>query len=278
MPSSSPTPSHPATHSRESTPASSLTSGAPAIVTLLSGTQDVDWQDEDDNPDAERLPGLGVSSHRSQNPQYPVIPVQKCAKRPQGPNAHATAKKRCAATAKNSAALAADIAILNAERESCAQELADTHNIKIKEVRQRILASSSLPKRRAPNLWNTKMSAVAKRLNADHETGDCYLPAEIRDMVRKDPKLAELTAQEEAQLRVELEVKREQKQRGVRATNVAAAKDAARTMKALMVEAWWALRCSLAGIFTTPLCAHRMHYSKTISKSLLCLSSTAFPL
>ncbi|KAJ7204517.1 hypothetical protein C8J57DRAFT_1542244 [Mycena rebaudengoi] len=80
------------------------------------------------------------------------------------------------------------------------------------------------------------MSFIARKLNEGHELGDRFLPPQIREMVRKDPELLELTPQDEAKLKAELMAKREVKHRGVRTTNAAAAKDAGRTMKALVDE------------------------------------------
>ncbi|KAJ7204518.1 hypothetical protein C8J57DRAFT_1542245 [Mycena rebaudengoi] len=106
--------------------ASSPPPSSPPPISISKDSFDDEWEDEDIGSDTEHLPGLGVTSHRTRNPQYPVIPIQKRAKRPRGPNARATARLRREVTAKNSRALAADIKDLNAEREARAVELAET--------------------------------------------------------------------------------------------------------------------------------------------------------
>ncbi|KAJ6474073.1 hypothetical protein DFH09DRAFT_1109706 [Mycena vulgaris] len=93
------------------------------------------WEDED-----AQLAGLGTTTHRSRHRTVRVIPICKHRRRVGGANSHATAKARAIKTGKG-LDLVEDLAAWEVEREECAQQLADKHCMKLKEMRQRMLST-----------------------------------------------------------------------------------------------------------------------------------------
>ncbi|KAJ7146952.1 hypothetical protein C8R44DRAFT_864658 [Mycena epipterygia] len=193
---------------------------------------DAEWEDED-----QQLQGLGTTSHRSRNPGAKVIPLRKHHQNNKGPNARATATKRRGATKSKMHALAADLGVLETERDAMAEVLAQKHGMKIKEVRRRMLSSSTFKTSRRVSLYNAKISRVMATLNADRVTGDRLKIPEVKKMVKEDPSmLMDFTLEEEEEMIAELQEKRALKRRGTRATNLAAGADARRTIERLMEE------------------------------------------
>jgi hypothetical protein len=62
-------------------------------------------------------------------------------------------------------------------------------------------------------------------LDSDHAVGDRLLINDIRQLVKDDPDLQNLSKAQEAELREELTALREEKKRGARPTNRSAAQD-----------------------------------------------------
>ncbi|KAJ7778569.1 hypothetical protein B0H14DRAFT_2631403 [Mycena olivaceomarginata] len=87
---------------------------------------DENWVDEDS------LAGL-ASTHRSRNPLAPLIRARPKAKRVQGPNMRATERKRHESKAQRGRALAHDLWKAHEDRDKLAEELAETHGMKVKE-------------------------------------------------------------------------------------------------------------------------------------------------
>lgn len=132
------------------------------VVDVDPDDDDEGWQDEE-----ELLQGLGTTTHRSRNRAMPVIPVRR--HRPRvvaGANVRATARKRRGEKTSKMAQLASDLNDWEVEREERAQELAERHGIKVKEVRRRMLASSVFKPKRKVSLYNAKISRLMKTLNA----------------------------------------------------------------------------------------------------------------
>ncbi|KAJ7797032.1 hypothetical protein B0H14DRAFT_3494223 [Mycena olivaceomarginata] len=156
-----------------------------AALPLLPDNGDSNWVDED------ALAGL-ASTHRSRNPLAPLIRARSKAKRVRGPNMKATERKR-----------------LQENRETVAEELAETHGMHIKEVKRRMNFSSAFKQRRKTSAYNATVALVMQELNEDLPAGSKYrATAEIKDK------------------REELERKKLLRSVGVRTSSKAAALDA----------------------------------------------------
>jgi hypothetical protein len=124
--------------------------------------EDNDWEDEDD----AQLAGLGTTTHRSRHRTRRAIPVRqhrRLVKR--GANARATAEKKRTVTGNRAKALAADIELWEADRKEHANALAEKHGAKVKEVRRRMLASTTFKPRRKVSAYNAKISHIMTDLN-----------------------------------------------------------------------------------------------------------------
>jgi hypothetical protein len=127
--------------------------------------------------------------------------------------------------------------------------------MKVKDVRRRMLATSTYKMPRKPSLYNAKISVIMADLNAgkpsffffpgvdspghvvDREEGSRLTIPEVKVIVRDDPSLLEgYTTEEEAQMLADLEAKRDRKCRGTRANNISANADIKRTMARLVEE------------------------------------------
>ncbi|KAJ7134939.1 hypothetical protein C8R43DRAFT_956169 [Mycena crocata] len=205
-----------------------------------------EWVDED-----AQLDGLGTTTHRSRNRGrgIPVIPVRKHRRRVAGVNVRATATKRRTEKESKMEKLAADLKLWVQEREVRAQELAEKHGMKLKEVRRRMLAPTSFTPKRKVSLYNTKISCIMARLNADRELGERYKIPEVKRMVAADPTMLEgFTEEEEEEMVADVLAKRRTKNTGTRANNLAASADAKHTIERLALEIMrLAERCGMIG-------------------------------
>jgi methylphosphotriester-DNA--protein-cysteine methyltransferase len=96
---------------------------------------DDDWVDDD------ALDGL-ATTHRSRNPLAAVIRFRAQKKMARGPNIRATQRKKQASKAKRERAVAEDILKHHASRDAEAEELAEAHNMDVKEVKRRMMAGT----------------------------------------------------------------------------------------------------------------------------------------
>ncbi|KAJ7148709.1 hypothetical protein C8R43DRAFT_888795, partial [Mycena crocata] len=219
--------------SRASSPEPPATKRKRQIVDFDLDDGDPEWEDVD----GAQLGGIGTTTHRSRNRGKPVIPIRKHRRRDAGANSRASARKRKVAKGDKVGALAKDIKQWEIEREERVHELATKHDIKPKEVRRRMLASTTLKPTRKPSLYNAKISRIMADLNEDRELGARYKIPEVKRMVADDPTMLDaFTEEEEEEMLRELEEKRKLKHHGARATNKAAKEDARQTIDRLAKE------------------------------------------
>lgn len=122
--------------------------------------EDNDWEDEED----VQLAGLGTTTHRSRHRNRHSIPVRRhrgFVKR--RANARVTAEKKRVVTGNQAKALAADIELW--ERKERVHSLAETHELKVKEVRRRMLLSTTFKPHRRVSPYNAKISCIMADLN-----------------------------------------------------------------------------------------------------------------
>ncbi|KAJ7871686.1 hypothetical protein B0H14DRAFT_2190910, partial [Mycena olivaceomarginata] len=133
--------------------------------------------------------------------------------------------------------LGGDLDVLDKELDERAEKLAEKYSMKVKDVRRRMLATSTYKMPRKPSLYNAKISVIMADLNTDREEGSRLTIPEVKVIVRDDPSLLEgYTTEEEAQMLADLEAKRDRKCRGTRANNISANADIKRTMARLVEE------------------------------------------
>jgi hypothetical protein len=128
---------------------------------------DVQLDDGDDDWEDLATQGLGTSTqtHRSRNPGKPRIPLKQHRRVAGGKNAHASALKRRNAKTSKMHRLGGDLDAIDAELVEHTERLATKYSMKPKEVRRRLLASSSYKPQRKPSLYNAKISVVMAELN-----------------------------------------------------------------------------------------------------------------
>jgi hypothetical protein len=118
----------------------------------------------DDDNDA--LPNVeGVTTWASCNPGKAVIPPRQRPKRVLGAEQRRTAKDRVKSKKRRMAALLADIAEINGDRNTCIRELATKHKFKPKLVKQRLSSITTYKKPRKISLFWAKLHYLAKVLN-----------------------------------------------------------------------------------------------------------------
>ncbi|KAJ7773543.1 hypothetical protein B0H14DRAFT_3589089 [Mycena olivaceomarginata] len=133
--------------------------------------------------------------------------------------------------------LGGDLDVLDKELDERVEKLAEKYSMKVKDVRRRMLATSTYKMPRKPSLYNTKISVIMADLNADHEEGSRLTIPEVKVIVRDDPSLLEgYTTEEEAQMLADLEAKCDRKCRGTRANNISTNADIKCTMARLVEE------------------------------------------
>ncbi|KAJ7741227.1 hypothetical protein B0H14DRAFT_3515335 [Mycena olivaceomarginata] len=157
--------------------------------------EDQDWEDEDD----VQLAGLGTTTHRSRHRTRRSIPVRKHRLVKRGANSRVTAEKKRAVTGNRAKALAADIELWEADREEHANALAEKHGLKVKEVRRRMLSSTTFKPRRKVSTYNAKISRIMTDLNEGRGMGERYTMPEVKRMVREDPSMLEAFTEEEVE-------------------------------------------------------------------------------
>ncbi|KAJ7165724.1 hypothetical protein B0H12DRAFT_1246941 [Mycena haematopus] len=145
--------------------------------------------------------------------------------------------------------LAADLNDWEVECEERAEMLAEKHSMKVKEVRRRMLSTSTFKPKRKVSVYNAKISRIMADLNTGRGLGDCYKIPDIKRMVRDDPSMLDgFTEEEEKEMVDEMDARRKVKFRGTRANNKAAGVDAKKTVMRLSAEITaLAERCGMIG-------------------------------
>ena len=133
-------------------------------------------------------------------------------------------------------------------------DLADRHARKITYIDRLAGTSKHYKGPRAVNMENAKLHAKASEINGgqslclpalalfsssfptDREVGDRVKLSELRQMVRDDPALQDLTEEQENELREDVMAVREQRKLGARPTNLSAAQDYRRQVDSLNDE------------------------------------------
>ncbi|KAJ7312748.1 hypothetical protein DFH08DRAFT_821909 [Mycena albidolilacea] len=204
-------------------------SGGRAVSVIEPDDGDENWVDED------ALAGL-ASTHRSRNSLAPLIRARPKAKRVRVPNTRATERKRRESKAQSGRALAHDLWKAHEDRDKLAEELAETHGMKVKEVKRRLNSGTTFKQKRKTSSYNATVALVMEELNEDLVRGRKYPARVVRRMLKEDPSLGEkFTEQEIEERRMELEQKK-LRSMGVRASTKAAALDSKWVMENLARE------------------------------------------
>ncbi|KAJ7701310.1 hypothetical protein B0H14DRAFT_3650286 [Mycena olivaceomarginata] len=164
------------------------------------------------------------------------------AKRVRGPNTRATERKRRESKAQRGRALAHDLWKAHEDRDKLAEELAETHGMKVKEVKRRLNSGTAFKQKRKTSSYNATVALVMEELNEDLVRGRKYPARVVRRMLKEDPSLGEkFTEQEIEERRMELEQKKLLRSMGVRASTKAAALDSKWVMENLARERTWSV-------------------------------------
>ncbi|KAJ6470480.1 hypothetical protein C8R45DRAFT_1104896 [Mycena sanguinolenta] len=195
-------------------------------------------EDEDGWEDVDgQLQGLGTTTDRSRNRARPVIPVRKRRRIVAGPNARATAKQRRSVKGKRMQVFMDDLDQWEMEREERIEALAEKHDMKVKEVRRRMLSASTYKASRNVSLYNAKITRIMDNMNEGRGVGERYTMPQVRRMASKDPSMLQgFTEEEEKEMMAEAVAKWQLRRRGARANNAAAKVDAKRTLDRLFAE------------------------------------------
>jgi hypothetical protein len=121
-----------------------------------------DWEDEED----AQLAGLGTTTLTSRHRNCHSIPARKhqgVVKH--GVNSRATAEKKRTVAGHWAKALAADIKLWETGHEELVHSLAEKHRMKVKEVRRRMLASTTFKPHHRVSPYNAKISRIMADLN-----------------------------------------------------------------------------------------------------------------
>jgi hypothetical protein len=120
----------------------------------------------DDSDDDAGLPEVtGVVSWAKRNPGKHTIPLRVQRKRVMGPEQCRTSKDRAKNKKSRKAALYAEIAALNNERNEMLPALAKKHGFKVKLVQQRMAAASTYKKGCKVSMYRAKLHYLSKLLN-----------------------------------------------------------------------------------------------------------------
>ncbi|KAF8166407.1 hypothetical protein K438DRAFT_261032 [Mycena galopus ATCC 62051] len=212
--------------------ASAHSSGLGAAASSGGGRPDED-NDDGDWEDEDALDGL-ATTHRSCNPLAPLIRYRAKKKVSRGPNIRATQRKKRERKLKREQALAADILKHHESRDAEAQELADTHNIGVEEVKRRMMAGTKYRQTRKTSSYNALLALVLKDLN---EVGSKLRMPEVKAMIKSDPTLKHPYTEEDIEdMQKALDEKKALRSMGIRGSNITAAIDAKWTIDSVTRE------------------------------------------
>ncbi|KAJ7768776.1 hypothetical protein B0H14DRAFT_3509569 [Mycena olivaceomarginata] len=197
---------------------------------LREEDNDDDWVDDD------ALDGL-ATTHRSRNPLAAVIRFRAQKKMARGPNIRATQRKKQASKAKRERAVAEDILKHHASRDAEAEELAEAHNMDVKEVKRRMMAGTKYKQPRKTSSYNALLALIMRDLNEDRPVGSKYRMKDVKAMIKTDPMLKDsYNEQDIKDMQDALDEKKALRSVGVRGSNLAAAVDAKWTIEGLTRE------------------------------------------
>ncbi|KAJ7832764.1 hypothetical protein B0H14DRAFT_3463206 [Mycena olivaceomarginata] len=126
---------------------------------------------------------------------------------------------------------------LDSDREEHANALAEKRGLKVKEVCQRMLLSTTFKPRRKVSTYNAKISRIMTDLNEGRGIGERYTMLEVKRMVREEPSMLEAFTEEEVEEMVrETLANRNAKSHGTRANNRVASADVRLMLECLMVK------------------------------------------
>ncbi|KAF8180068.1 hypothetical protein K438DRAFT_1445987, partial [Mycena galopus ATCC 62051] len=172
----------------------------------------------------------------SRNPGKAVIPPRQRPKRVVGAEQRRTAKDRVKSKKKRTAALLANIAEINREREALVRELATKHKFKAKLMKQRLSSITTYKKPQQISLFRAKLHYLAKVLN----DGLCFTTRlsmhEVRRRVKTYPAFQNMSSAFKEKLINDLAEFKKLKATGARATNKAVAQDSSYILKRLAGE------------------------------------------
>jgi hypothetical protein len=182
-----------------------------------------------------------VPTHANRDTQHFVQPLRH-RERPSDAQ-KASRKIREEANDVNQKALNEELTALLLKHRQELTDLADRHARKIAYIDRLVGTSKHYKAPRAVNMENAKLHAKASEINGgqslclsvltlfsssfptDREFGDRVKLSELRQMVRDDPALQDLTEEQENELREDVMAVREQRKLGARPTNKSAAQD-----------------------------------------------------
>ncbi|KAG1834282.1 hypothetical protein DFJ58DRAFT_869095 [Suillus subalutaceus] len=122
------------------------------------------------------------------------------------------------------------------EQKTKIEALSRAHHITPKQINDIIGSQTHYRTTRKSQLIHALIHAKAKEVNADLPTGSRYSMAELREMVVTDPNTENLTREQKEAYIAALEEHRERKVAGVRAHNLAAARDVVATTDRIVKE------------------------------------------
>ncbi|KAG1793704.1 uncharacterized protein HD556DRAFT_1237697 [Suillus plorans] len=173
------------------------------------------------------------SSWAARNPNRPIIeprvplnPAQKARA-----NAQRASRKISSLQRKESEeALHSSIRQLLAEQAQRMNEIALEHGVSVEKVKKLMGGTKHYTASRSAQLENALMHAKAEEVNRDLPRGAKYTPGEIRQMVKDDRNMQDLTEEEKKELVDKLNEHRALRNMSVRATNTAAMRDVQSTL------------------------------------------------
>ncbi|KAM6488896.1 hypothetical protein JOM56_001311 [Amanita muscaria] len=187
---------------------------------------------EAENP----INGSTPSTWAARNPGKPILPIRHRPNRPKTQAERETEKMRNEKSQENAKSLQTEVRALHTFLDKAVGEL----SVKFKKKRSYILtlvhAKSTLKAKRKPNLKNALLHRKAKEVNQGRLDGERLSLVQIQKLIDKEHCLDDISEEQKHELINELQVYRELKQTGSRATSLSAAQDVRQTMQRLSVE------------------------------------------
>ncbi|KAG1820769.1 hypothetical protein EV424DRAFT_1539310 [Suillus variegatus] len=176
------------------------------------------------------------SSWAARNPTHPVIPMQSNGR---GRLTEAQKASHVLKTAQNkerSKALQEAITQFVQEQGERLHDLVLTHHISDNHIKNLISLETHYKKAHKPQLRNTLIHTKSKEVNEGLVHGQKYTMAEIQKMVADDPNMHNLSHEPKKEFIKQLMDYRKMQTSDVRASNVAAARDAVAVMDGVLKE------------------------------------------
>ncbi|KAJ3558555.1 hypothetical protein NP233_g11488 [Leucocoprinus birnbaumii] len=122
-------------------------------------------------------------------------------------------------------AFVADLEAFHEAQDNSIKVLASKYNRKFAYMSKLLKHQSFYRRKRGANLWNAKVAFKAKELNEGKPPGERAAPSAIREAVKNDPALANMTDEEKAALKKKFDDEQKKKKNGARINNKAATLD-----------------------------------------------------